>query len=270
MSSRRHTSVTQVLYTTGSPARLCTRHQEETKKHKKRLKQYPPYQELMNLRTRWQTACHPCLKQRTRGNMLFDPTERNVNPFPFQARVRPMKELILTLAIHDKNITMAKPAKVSFIVQTGLTPPSEQCRAAKTHGNNELGITTLSKQRFVIAMPTHTRIPSPVKVQVRSGWHISLSTPWLIRGTIVLHNLMSSGQHCFPVCGLKAGPRPYAYEQVHQESQGTAHAVWYDPLLSQSPAAEREERRFSLGGHHGTTIPQTLLFSPQVSSPACS
>ena len=65
--------------------------------------------------------------------MLFDPTERNVNPFLFPARVRPMKELILTLAIHDKNVTMAKAAQVSFIVRTGLTPPSENCRAAKTH-----------------------------------------------------------------------------------------------------------------------------------------
>ena len=65
--------------------------------------------------------------------MLFDPTERNVHPFLFPARVRPMKELILTSAIHDKNVTMAKAAQVSFIVRTGLTPPSENCRAAKTH-----------------------------------------------------------------------------------------------------------------------------------------
>ena len=114
--------------------------------------------------------------------MLYDPTERNVNPFPFLARVRPMKELILTLAIHDKSVTMAKPAKVSFIVRRGLTPPSEKCRAAKTHGNNELGITTLSKQRFVIAVPTNTRIPSPIKVQVRGGWHLPLSTPRLHKG----------------------------------------------------------------------------------------
>ena len=94
--------------------------------------------------------------------MLFDPTERNDNPFLFPARVRPIKELILTLAIHDKNVTMAKAAKVSFIVRTGLAPLSEKCRAAKTHRKNELGITTLSKQRFVIAMPTNTRIPSPI------------------------------------------------------------------------------------------------------------
>ena len=59
--------------------------------------------------------------------MLFDPTERNVNPFPFLARVRPMKELILAFAIHDKNVTMAKSAKVSFIVpQHTKASPGEQ------------------------------------------------------------------------------------------------------------------------------------------------
>ena len=50
--------------------------------------------------------------------MLFDPTERNVNPFLFSARVRPMKELVLALTTHDKNVTMAKPARASF-TQTG-------------------------------------------------------------------------------------------------------------------------------------------------------
>ena len=73
--------------------------------------------------------------------MLFDPTERNVNPILFPARVRPMKELVLTLAIHDKNVTMAKTAQVSFIIRTGRTSPSEDRRAAKTHRNNEFGIT---------------------------------------------------------------------------------------------------------------------------------
>ena len=64
--------------------------------------------------------------------MLFDPTERNVDPFLFPARIRTMKELVLALAIHDKYVTMAKPAQVAFIIRTGLTPPSEDCRAAKT------------------------------------------------------------------------------------------------------------------------------------------
>ena len=65
--------------------------------------------------------------------MLFDPTERNVNPFLIPTRSRAMKELILALAIHDWDVTMTKPAQVAFIIRTGLTSPSEQCRAAKTH-----------------------------------------------------------------------------------------------------------------------------------------
>ena len=35
--------------------------------------------------------------------------------------------------LYNKNVTMAKTAQVSFIIWTGLTPPSEDCRAAKTH-----------------------------------------------------------------------------------------------------------------------------------------
>ena len=64
--------------------------------------------------------------------MLFDPTERNVNPSQIPTGARAMKELVLALAIHDKDVTMAKPAQVAFIIRTGLTSPSEKCRAAKT------------------------------------------------------------------------------------------------------------------------------------------
>ena len=110
--------------------------------------------------------------------MLFDPTKRNVHPFLFPTRIRTMNELVLALAIHDKNVTMAKPTQVGFSVRAGLTSPPEDCEVTKTHRHNELGVTTLSKQRFVIAVPTNTRLPSPIKVQVRSRWHLSLSTPW--------------------------------------------------------------------------------------------
>ena len=65
--------------------------------------------------------------------MMFDPTERNVEPFLFPARIHTIQELVLALAIHDKDVTMAKPTQVAFIIRTGLTPPSEDCRAAKTH-----------------------------------------------------------------------------------------------------------------------------------------
>ena len=114
--------------------------------------------------------------------MLFDPTERNVDPFLFPTRIRTMQELVLALAIHDWNVTMAKAAQVSSIIWTGLTSPSEDRRASKTHRNNEFGITAPPKQRFVIAMLTNKRAPSPVKVQVRGSWHLSLSTPWLHQG----------------------------------------------------------------------------------------
>ena len=174
--------------------------------------------------------------------MLFDPLERNVYSFLFPARVRPMKELVLALTIHGKNVTMVKPARAAFIKRTGLTPPSEKCKGTKTHCDNEFGIPTLSKQRFVVAMPTNTRFPSPVKVQVRGGWPSPSAHQGCIRGAIALHTPASSGQHRFPVCGPIAGPCPYAYEQVHEESQGTAHAVRYDPFLSQSLAASRREK----------------------------
>ena len=114
--------------------------------------------------------------------MLFDPTERNVDPFLFPTRIRTMKKLVLTSAIHDKYVTMTETAQVSFIIRTGPTLPSEDCGAANTHRNDELGFTKLSKQKFVIAMPPNTRIPSPIKVQVRGGRHLPLSTPRLHQG----------------------------------------------------------------------------------------
>ena len=73
--------------------------------------------------------------------MLFDPTERNVDPFLFPTRIRTMKKLVLTSAILDKNVTMAETAQVGFIVRTGPTLPSENWKGTKTHRNNELGIT---------------------------------------------------------------------------------------------------------------------------------
>ena len=66
-------------------------------------------------------------------NMLFDQPERNVYPFLFPTGIRSMKELVLTLAIHDKNVTMAETARVAFISRTVLTPPSENCEVTKTH-----------------------------------------------------------------------------------------------------------------------------------------
>ena len=42
--------------------------------------------------------------------MLFDLTERDVNPFLIRTGIRAMTELVLALTIHDKDVTMAKPA----------------------------------------------------------------------------------------------------------------------------------------------------------------
>ena len=70
--------------------------------------------------------------------MLPDPTERDVNPLLFQNRIPTVKKLVLTLAIHDKNVTVAKVARDSITVQTGLAIPSEERLGPKTHRHNEL------------------------------------------------------------------------------------------------------------------------------------
>ena len=57
--------------------------------------------------------------------MLLNPTERDLNPFLIRTRVRAMKKLVLALAIHDKNITMAKRARVTLIARTRLAFPFE-------------------------------------------------------------------------------------------------------------------------------------------------
>ena len=119
VSSSRHTDVTQALYTTGRPARLvlsiCTRHQEETKKPQKTPKTAYPITGID------EPCAHvgkqhatPVPNKGTRRDMLFDPTERKIDPFLFPTGIRTMKKIVLTLAIHDKNVTMAKTAQVSL------------------------------------------------------------------------------------------------------------------------------------------------------------
>ena len=70
--------------------------------------------------------------------MLPDPTERNIDPLLFQSGIRTVKKLVLTLAIHDKNVTMAKVARANITVQTGLALPFEKRLGPKTHRHNEL------------------------------------------------------------------------------------------------------------------------------------
>ena len=65
--------------------------------------------------------------------MLFDPTERDVNPFLIRTGIRTMIELILALTIHDQDVTMAKPALATIIAWTRLTLPFEERLGPKAH-----------------------------------------------------------------------------------------------------------------------------------------
>ena len=69
--------------------------------------------------------------------MLFDPTERYVKPFLFQAGIRTVKKLVLALTIHDQKITIFKLTRASFTIRTGLALPIEKGTGTKTHRHNE-------------------------------------------------------------------------------------------------------------------------------------
>ena len=203
--------------------------------------------------------------------MLFDPTERNVDPFLFPTGIRTMKKLVLTSDIHDKSVTMAETAQVSLIIRTGPTPPSEDSGATKTHRNDELGITVLSKQRFVIAVPTNTRPPSPVKVQVRGGRHVPLSTPRLHQGCD--GPPYTSKQWPAPLSSVwpKSGAPPVRIRTGAQGITGDhPRCVVRQLPYPVSNCVKGRKKYSSLGGHHGTTIPQNQMFSPIVTSPTCS
>ena len=101
------------------------------------------------------------------------------------------------------------------------------------------------KQWFVIAMPTNTRAPSPVKVQVRGSRHLSLSTPWLHQGCD--SPPLTGEQWPAPLSRRPdSGGLSYTHMNKHTRNhKGPPTAVWYEPFLTQSPAASREEKRFS-------------------------
>ena len=63
--------------------------------------------------------------------MLPDPMERNVNPLLIQTGTRTVKKLVLTLAIHDKSVTMVKPTRAGITIGTGLAFPSEERAGTK-------------------------------------------------------------------------------------------------------------------------------------------
>ena len=58
---------------------------------------------------------------------------------------------------------------------------------------------------------------------------------------ISLQSPASSDQHRSQVCGPTAVPCPYEYEQRHEASGRTDHAVWHDLSFTQSPAAKRAD-----------------------------
>ena len=116
-------------------------------------------------------------------SMLPNPTVRNIYPLMFQTGTCTVKKLILALAIHDKNVTMTKPTRALSTIQAGPAPPFEKNRSTKAYRNNKLVHSRLPKQRLIIAVPTHPRITSPIKVQIRSRRHIPLGTPRLHQGS---------------------------------------------------------------------------------------
>ena len=90
--------------------------------------------------------------------MLPDPTERNIDPLLFQTGIR-VKKLVLTLAIHDKNVTMAEVARANITVQTGLALPSEERLGPNTHRHDEFGSTLQTEVRHHSANQHTSSIP---------------------------------------------------------------------------------------------------------------
>ena len=82
---------------------------------KKRRFPPSPQQQRMNLAHTLAINTPPCPKEKTGSNMLPDPTERNVNPLQFQARIRTVKKLVLTLDIHDKNVTISSQHELASL-----------------------------------------------------------------------------------------------------------------------------------------------------------
>ena len=137
----------------------------------------------------------PALRKEQEGACCF--IQRNVTLIRSCSRPG-LVQLVLTLATHDRQVTMTTTAQVSFTVRTGLALPSEDGLGAEAYRCYKLLHSRFPKWWLIIAVPSHTRLPSPVKVQVRGGRHLPFSTPWLHQGAIALHTPASSGQHRSP------------------------------------------------------------------------
>ena len=188
--------------------------------------------------------------------MLPDPTERNVNPLLFQTRIRTMKKLVLTLTIHDKDVTIAKAAQVCFIVRTGVALPFEECRSAKAHRHNKFCLSTLPKQRLTIAVPPDPRLPSPVKVQVRGSWDLLLCTPLSQQG----FDSPPQSSKQWPAPPASSWPDscalPTRVRARTRRKQGDRPRCVVRSFLHPVPLPEREEKHSLLSRNPGTTAPR--------------
>ena len=111
-------------------------------------------------------------------------------------------------------------------------------------------------------MPTHTRSPSPTKVQVRGSRHLLLSTPWLQQGC---DSPPYTGKQ-WPTLLSSVWPDGGAlHVRVRISTRGTTRdrpcCVVRSLLFTDSCCEEGPEQPYIL---------QTDLFSPTVTSPTCS
>ena len=132
-----------------------------------------------------QAAC--CLMQRSVTSISF----------LFQSRIRTVHVPVLTLSIHDEQVTMVEPARV----RTGLRLPFEECCNS-------------TKQRLVIAFPKTQGSQRLAHLPQHHGF---------IRGTIALHNPRK--QHRSPVHGPIASPCSHEHSQRHEDTGCTAQSV---------------------------------------------
>ena len=151
--------------------------------------QIPHNRNRKTLRTRWHATYYLSSKRAGRS-MLPDPTKRNINPLLFQTGIRTVKKVVLTLAIHHKNVTMAKVARASITVRTGLVALCTQLSQTAAHHRS-------ANQR---AKATPDKDSSSQELE-RPPEHYQ----GFIRGAIAFHAPASSGQHRSPLCGPIAG-----------------------------------------------------------------
>ena len=60
-------------------------------------------------------------QQWTGSSMQIHPTERHVNWFLFQTRIRTMRKSVLDLPVHDEQVTMAEPTRLKCTNRTRLS-----------------------------------------------------------------------------------------------------------------------------------------------------